>query len=202
VDSEIGGFATVAHKVLSDILLAMKIIALAALSLDGYMTRHDDEGNSFTSGVEKEFFARVLNTFNCSVFGSATFDAAREQILAAPPARRLRLVLTTRPEAYAPVHKHGFLEFAAGPPREIAEKLRERGKARCALLGGTRVFTDFLEAGLIDEFWISFEPVFFGSGKRLLEGRLDRALELLGIEDLGGSVLVAKYRVPGNLSAL
>jgi hypothetical protein len=47
---------------------------------------------------------------------------------------------------------------------------------------------------LIDEFWITFEPVFFGSGKRLLEGCLDWPLDLIGIEKLGGSVFVAKYR--------
>ena len=172
----------------------MYIVAIAAQSLDGFVTRHESEGNSFTSAVEKAHFARILITYDCSVFGSVTFDAARDQILKSRTEDRLRIVLTSRPEAYAECIRSGLLEFFDGTPREVVRRLEECGKARCALLGGARVFTEFLEAHLIDEFWITVEPVFFGSGKNLLQGRLDCAMELIAIEELGESVFVAKYR--------
>ena len=96
------------------------------------------------------------------------------------------------PEAV--VYRRRALAFDSGPPDRIIDRLERRGKTRCALLGGARVFTDFLKARLIDEFWITFEPVLFGSGKTLLEDCVDCPMELIAIEKLGGSVLVAKYR--------
>ena len=172
----------------------METVAIAALSLDGCMTRHGVEGNGFTSAVEEKHFSRVLKTFDCSVFGSLTFDAARNQIEGRLSADRLRIVLTSRKEDYAGNARSGMLEFHEGAPWDITSLLNERGKTRCALLGGARVFADFLQAGLIDEFWITYEPVFFGSGKRLLKGCLDWRLELTAVEELGASVIVAKYR--------
>ena len=54
----------------------------------------------------------------------------------------------------------------------------------------------FFEAGLVDEVWLTVEPVLFGGGTPLLARRADLRLELQTTEKLGAQALLLKYRVP------
>jgi len=82
------------------------------------------------------------------------------------------------------------------PHRALAAGLQARGFQRCALLGGSHVHSLFFEAGLVDEVWLTVEPVLFGGGTPLLARRADLRLELLAAEKLGAHALLLKYRVP------
>jgi dihydrofolate reductase len=173
----------------------MKAIAIAAQSLDGYITKHETEGTSFTSKEDQVHFRNVLKTFDCSLFGARTFEASKTGILKNLNAERLRVVWTRTPEKFAGYEQKESLEFYAGDLKDLFATLETRGKTRCAILGGTSVYTECIKQHLVDELWLTLEPVAFGSGKKFVEGQLDTRFELLGVENLSRDTLLLKYKV-------
>jgi riboflavin biosynthesis pyrimidine reductase len=174
----------------------MRIVLIAAQSLDGFITKHSEPGTAFTSPEDKAYFRAVLASFDVSLFGGETYRVSREAIRAQLPGHPLRLVLTRSPERYAAETIPGTLEFTNTAPAALAADLQARGFRRCALLGGSHMHSLFLEAGLVDEVWLTVEPVLFGGGTPLLARRADLRLELQTTEKLGAHALLLKYRVP------
>jgi dihydrofolate reductase len=172
----------------------MKIIGIVATSLDGYITKHNGEGVTFTSEADQRYFKEVLKTFDGSIMGAGTFAASKSMILKSLHLERLRVVWTRQPEKYPQYQLEGKLEFSASDLKTILEDLQARGKQRCAILGGSSVYTACLEQGLLDELWVTLEPLVFGSGKKLVTGTLDVRLELISTEPLAKDTLLLKYQ--------
>jgi dihydrofolate reductase len=172
----------------------MKTIGIVATSLDGHITKHDNEGATFTSEADQHYFKNALKTFDCSVMGAKTFEASKPMILKSSNLERLRVVWTRHPEKYRQYQQQNKLEFSSNDLKMILEDLQARGKQRCAILGGSSVYTECLKQGLMDEIWLTLEPLLFGRGKKLVEGLLDVRLELLNVEYLSKDTLLLKYR--------
>lgn len=172
----------------------MRIILIAAQSIDGFITRHDEPGSAFTSQADKAFFSKALTEFDCSISGAtcyrATRDGFRRSLEKSP---KLNVVLTRSPEAFAPDTVPDRLEFKSGTAREIRDQLVSRGHSHCALLGGSQVYRQFLDAALVDELWLTLEPRLFGQGTPLVAGACDFALRLRSTENLSADVLLLKY---------
>jgi dihydrofolate reductase len=174
----------------------MRIVLIAAQSLDGFITKHSAPGTAFTSPEDKAYFRGVLAVFDVGIFGGETYRVSREAIRAQLPGRHLRVVMTRSPDQYAAEAVPGVLEFSDATPEVLAAGLRARGFQRCALLGGSHVHSLFFEAGLVDEVWLTIEPVLFGGGTPLLARPADLQLELQAVEKLGAHALLLKYHVP------
>jgi dihydrofolate reductase len=170
----------------------MLTVGIAVMSLDGCLTRHGEEGAGFASREDQHFFAETLGTFDCMVMGGAGYRASRARARVTPAP--FRVVLTREPEAYTAEAQAGVLEFRSDEPAETIRDLARRGFARCALVGGARLLTASVKAGLLDELWLTVEPVAFGSGLRLFEGRVEIPFELVGVESLGRHTLLIRYR--------
>lgn len=173
----------------------MRIVLIAAQSLDGFIAKHAKPGTAFTSPEDKAYFRGVLADFDAGVFGAETYRILRDAIRAHMPGRHLHVVLTHSPGRYAAETIPGSLEFSGAAPMTLAQELRTRGFRRCALLGGSQMYSLFLAAGLVDEIWLTVEPLLFGGGTPLLAHPVDIRLDLQAIEKLGASVLLAKYNV-------
>jgi dihydrofolate reductase len=176
----------------------MKTIGIVATSLDGYITKHDSEGATFTSEADQKYFREVLKTFDCSVVGATTFEASKDAILKWSYDGRLRVIWTRNPEKYAQYQQESSLEFSSNSLKSILENLQQRDKRHCAILGGTSVYTECLQQGLMDELWLTLEPLVFGSGKKLAEGILDVGLELVSLEHLSKDTILLKYKHPAS----
>lgn len=174
----------------------MRTVLIAAQSLDGFITRHDEPGTAFTSPEDKAYFRRVLRDFEVGVFGGETYRVSREAIRANAAGLRLRVILTRTPPRYAADAVPGALEFTDAAPAALVADLERRGFQSCALLGGSHAHRLFLAAQQVDEVWLTVEPRLFGGGTPLLAGRADIPLELLAVEKLAAHTLVLKYRVP------
>jgi dihydrofolate reductase len=172
----------------------METIGIVAMSLDGCMTRHDREGVGFASSGDREFFRAALAECDCCLMGSQTFEGGRERILQGIEQDRLRLVLTSEPSRYAGFARPDRLEFHTGDLARTIDWLRSRGFRRCAILGGTGIYTEAVARGLMDELWITLEPVAFGTGRRLFDGPNDFRFSLKSVERLGENTLLLKYR--------
>ncbi len=177
-------------------LSLMHVTLLAAQSLDGFITRQDTPGSGFTSPEDKAYFRRVLAGFDCSVTGGVTYRLSRDLHQASLVVQRLRMVLTRTPEQHAADTRPGTLEFTSEAPGQLLASLRARGFARCAVLGGAQVHSLFFAAGLIDEAWLTVEPVLFGGGTPLLATQASVQLELQSSEKLNAAgTLLLRYRV-------
>ena len=173
----------------------MRIVLIAAQSLDGFISKHTEPGTAFTSPEDKAYFRKVVTGFDVGVFGAGTYRVSREAIRAQMSERLLRVVMTRSPARYASEAVPGKLEFTEATPPALADDLRTRGFQRCALLGGSQVHSLFLAAGLVDEIWLTVEPMLFGGGTPLLAHAADVRLELDDTEKFGHSTLLLKYRV-------
>jgi len=173
---------------------AITVVAIAVMSLDGCITRHDEEGTAFASAADQQFFRKALKSFDCCIFGAKTFESSQTEILQHRTPERLRIVLTRSPERYAALYHADHLEFTNAPPEAILADLRRRGKQRCAILGGSDIYTLFCEQRLVHELWLTIEPCLLGVGKRLIDGRIDASLRLISHELLAEDTLLLKYR--------
>ncbi|MFT3870030.1 MAG: dihydrofolate reductase family protein [Nibricoccus sp.] len=173
----------------------MRLTLIAAQSLDGFITRHDMPGSAFASEADRTWFREALRDFDCCVMGGETYRTAREMIRASLMPERLRVVVTRSPDAFVRDATPGKLEFVASQPAALVATLHARGFQRCAILGGSQIHSLFLEAALIDEFWLTVEPLLFGGGIPLLARRTSTQLKLLARENLSPDTLLLKYRV-------
>jgi len=172
----------------------MEIVGFAVISLDGRLTRHDEDGVTFASAEDQAHFHAALAGCDASVMGRATFDTAREAILGSLSPGRCRTVMTRRPERYGELQREGVLEFTDLAPERLVEALARRGYERVALLGGAQVYGAFAAADLVDEWQVTVEPRLFGAGTPLLAARTDRRLVLADHRRLNASTLLLRYR--------
>lgn len=174
----------------------MRVTLIAAQSIDGFITRHDESGTAFTSAADKAYFTQVLAGFDCSVMGSTTYRTIRDMIRRQPPSPRRRVVLTRRPDDYAYERIADLLEFRSDSPETILARFSEAGCSECALLGGSQIHHLFLDHDLVDRVWLTLEPRLFGRGTPFVAGEIDVRLSLESFERLSDSdSLLVKYQV-------
>ena len=137
------------------------------------------------------------------VMGSGTYEAVRKQLKTPRPRsakrggqnKKLRIVLTSSPEKYKNEQIKGQLEFTSETPRQLYDRMIDHPKM--LLVGGSRVYSSFMKEGLVDEIYLTIEPVVFGEGKNLFaEGNFETKLKLESVERLNkkGTILL-KYKV-------
>ncbi len=178
----------------------MQVILIAVISLDGRLTLPGQPGPGFASAEDQAWFHRVLHEFDSAVMGRATYETAREEILASPRRDILRKVATRTPERFAHDLRPGAIEFTADTPELVARDLAGRGYRRCALLGGGQIYREYLDAGLVDALWLTLEPVVLGGGTPLADGGpvRDGRYTLAEVRRLGPDTLLLHYQKPGR----
>ncbi len=176
----------------------MKFVAIAAASLDGFITRGDEPGTAFTSKADKDWFSQTMQEFPVKILGRKTFETSRDFILERSQSEDdgIRYVLTRNPSKFQAWHKVNRLEFTDKNPLALATILKERQHhdTRVAILGGGTVYSAFLNSGLLDEFWITLEAKLFGSGTPITTEPSLYKLTLKETLQLGPSTLLLKYK--------
>ena len=174
----------------------MKIIAVAVVSANGKLTDGNNPHISkWTSKEDSRFFRSQILGSNLIVMGSGTYEVERDLIH--PDEKHLRIVLTKNPDKYLQNKIPGQLEFSDEEIFLLVQTLEKRGYSEMLLVGGSEIYSAFLSANLIDEFYLTIEPFIFGSGKALFkEEDFSSKLELLEIKSLNktGTILL-KYKV-------
>ncbi len=153
----------------------MKCIMVAATTQDGFIASDDHpHPGEWTSQEDKEFLAHMVAKHHLIVFGSNTYDEYGKQT----SPHTLRVVLTTDPEKYAEDAVANQLVFKTMSPQEFVEAYKNSYDT-CLVLGGAYVYKSFLEAGIIDEIYLTVEPVIFGNGKLLFSDKtIDQAVSV------------------------
>lgn len=159
----------------------MHISSADAVSANGKISRGlNESSHTWTSAEDWAQFQKLRDSFDLIIMGRNTYDAVQPK----PEAARLRIILTHHPEKYTAQAIPGQLEFTSEPPGNLVKLLEKRGYTRALLVGG-KVNTEFWEAGLVDEAFITIEPLLFGRGQALVEGLgREPALRLSSVRQL------------------
>ncbi len=168
----------------------MRVLLLAAITLDGKIARDASQFTNWSSREDKRLFQRTSKEAGVVIMGRTTFET-----LPGPLPGRLMVVMTRDATTTTTAAVEG-VEFTAERPAEVLARLAERGYTSAVLGGGAQIYRAFLEAGLLDELWLTVEPLALGAGISLLgDAPLDQRFTLLEVERLGEQSVHLRYRV-------
>lgn len=139
----------------------MKASVFIATSLDGYIAREDGRLDWLPGDCEPHGYEEFIATVDAIVIGRGTFETVLG-FDSWPYGKTPVFVLASNPASIHPPES-AVCEATGGDPREIVERLEERGVRHIYVDGGVTI-TRFLEAGLIDRMTITRIPVLLGSG--------------------------------------
>ncbi|MFH1584509.1 MAG: dihydrofolate reductase family protein, partial [Patescibacteria group bacterium] len=87
------------------------------------------------------------------------------------------------------------VETTQKEPRELLSELEKRGYEQVAVIGGSSVYTQFLQAGAVDTLYLTYEPVLLGKGIKLLNEGMELRLKLVSQQKLGEGRMLLEYNV-------
>ncbi len=168
----------------------MRVLLLAAITIDGKIARGPHEAVDWSSREDKRMFMRVSQESGVLIMGRSTYETLEQ-----PLPKRLHVVMTHDPALLASKPSEQ-VEFTSDTPAEIVAKLGARGYETAILAGGAATYGSFIAAGMVDELWLTLEPLAFGGGISLLgDGALNLRLRLLHHELLNENSLHLRYAV-------
>jgi dihydrofolate reductase len=145
-----------------------KITLHLVMSLDGFMAKKDksidwfESSCDFENGVDFPNTETFLNSIDCYVMGSSTYEFALQlaEEHGWPYGNKPTFVLSTRELK----SERESVEFFSGHLEKLVdEKLRPRFK-NIWIVGGSKLATDFLNAGLVNEINLGILPILLGEG--------------------------------------
>lgn len=158
----------------------MIVTLIAAVSADGKIAQSADQLSlEWTSKEDTRFFVEKTKEIGTLVMGRKTFETIGKAL----PGRRTIVMSSTEGSAEG-------VEWTSDPVVDLVARLESEGVAGLAVCGGATVYSQFLAAGLVDELFLTVEPVLFGDGVPLASGigRID--LKLVESRPLGPGVLL------------
>lgn len=162
----------------------MKVFAIASVTADGFIGKTADHLADWTSPEDKKLFVRLTKQAGIMVMGSRTFATIGRAL----PERRT-IVYTSKPEL---INVEG-VETTNEAPADLIDRLRKEGAEGIAICGGSLIYSMFVDAGLVDELYLTVEPIIFGKGIPLFNGELDIKLSLIETSKLNEHTVLLHY---------
>lgn len=173
----------------------MNITLTYAASVNGMITKGDDPDiSSWRSPEDWQHFVKLREASEVVIVDRKTYEVVRPK----PEPNKLRLVFTSQPSKFQSVP--GQLEFVNTTPSELAKRLTKAGYKQVLLAGGAGLSRDFLAAGLVDNMYVTVEPVLFAAGRPMLEeGNFAVSLELQSSRQLNArGTLLLHYKISNH----
>lgn len=137
----------------------LRITAFVATSIDGRISLNKKTLPDWTSKEDWQFFQRSLKKMDAVVVGRNTYEAARTRLK-----KRNTYVLT---RSITRTYRKGSVTFINPDTVDIIKILGHHSSI--AILGGSSVYGMFFEQNLIDELYVTIEPLVFGHGISMVE---------------------------------
>ncbi len=160
-----------------------KYIAYVAATIDGRISLSEKRRPTWTSPEDWKHFQKGLSQSDAVVVGSNTYAAAKSRLQ-----KRTTFVLTSK---VRDIHTEGTVTFvnpAYTPLKRLLSKF-----SVVAVAGGGAVYRTMLEAKLLDELYVTIEPLVFGRGTQMFsDGSKTRRFQLESVKKLNarGTVLL------------
>jgi dihydrofolate reductase len=164
----------------------MKVFIIAALTADGFIGRDAGHLADWTSPEDKKLFVSLTKQAGTMVMGARTFATIGKAL----PGRKT-IVYTSKPEAFS---VEG-VEATNEAPEVLLRRLAGEGIEQVAICGGASIYGLFMRAGLVDELYLTIEPVLFGAGITLFDAPTQTKLHLLESRPLNDNTVLLHYAV-------
>lgn len=135
-----------------------KYTAFAAITLDGKIARKKNELSfNWTSKEDQKIFQAQLKKFDAVVVGRHTFQTAKARLL-----KRNTIVLTSLVKTAEETYPHVWMvNYKKVNLKKFIGSLKFNN---IAILGGGKVYGYCLQNKLLDELYLTIEPIVFGKG--------------------------------------
>ena len=162
----------------------IKVFIIAAVTADGFIAKDSKHSAMWTSKADKKRFIELTKRAGVVVMGSSTY-----RTLGRPLKERVNIVYTRSKDS---AQSFEGAEVTQDEPRELIRKLEVRGFKEVAICGGSQIYTMFMKAGVVDEVFLTIEPIFFGRGITLFNDDLHYFLKLKNSQasESSGSLLL------------
>jgi dihydrofolate reductase len=162
-------------------------IGIAAITIDGKIAKNKSHMSDWTSKEDKVFMRALLDRSDVVIVGNNTYKTAIK-----PLSRRNCLVLSR--SEHRKVGASENLNYVNPDKTDVKKYIRDRKYKTVAILGGAQTYTHCLEHNMLDELYLTVEPLAFGEGINLFaKGQnLEQRFKLLSIKKLNrqGSLLL------------
>lgn len=164
-----------------------RYIAFVASSVDGRISLTSKTQPDWTSKEDWRFLQKWLSYIDAVVVGRNTYRAAAARLR-----KRNTFVLSSRLKT---LKRRGTVIFVNPINVNLEQFFREYKTV--AVLGGGMVYRFMLEKGLLDEIFITVEPLIFGRGKAMfIGGTRTKQLHLLSVRKLNrAGTLLIHYKI-------
>jgi dihydrofolate reductase len=166
-------------------------------SLDGIIAKKDNSvswldssGDVYEKGVSGDSAEEVVESIDCFVLGSRTYEHALE--LGWPYGDTPTVVITNRE---LPCTRKS-VEFYSGDLRRLVEEILAPRYGNIWLVGGAMLCQSFLSLGLVDEIRLVIMPVLLGDGLRLFDSSFaEQRLRLKNVVAYKTGLIELSYRM-------
>ena len=169
----------------------MKLILYMAMTVNGFVATEEGD-TDWVSPEDWDRFKKIAKETGNVIIGRTTYEAMIEE-KTFPLADCLNVVMTREAPPVEPIKN---VIFSDKSPEEVLEDLAKQGFESALLAGGGELNGSFMADGLIDEIYLTVEPIAFGEGVKLFgSGFFRRDMELLGVEKISDSEVQLHYAV-------
>lgn len=162
-------------------------IAIAAVTIDGKIATGKDHMSDWTSKEDKDFLHKMLDESDVIIVGNNTYKTAIK------PLSKRNCIVFSRSEGQIN-RKSENLMYVNPSKVNIKKLITKSGYKKIALLGGAQTYSYFLEHNLLNEIYLTIEPIAFGTGINLFSAKKfgNYKFKLVSIKKLNkkGSVLL------------
>lgn len=170
----------------------MKITLLASITADGFIAQATSQSSlNWTSKEDTRFFIQKTKEIGTIIMGSTTFATIKPKHL---PFVGRKIIVLSRSELHLP-YDQAEVRVESGAISDVLAKLEAEGIKHAVLAGGASVYTQFMQAGLVDELFLTVEPIVFGAGIKLFSEAIQVKLHLEQVIDLPDQTKVFHYLV-------
>ncbi len=164
-----------------------RYIGFVAVSVDGRISLFSKKPPHWTSKQDWRFFQKAISRFDAVVVGRNTYQSAVKRLR-----KRNTFVLSSRTQT---ITRRGTVTFV-NPANVNLAKLFQ-GYKNIAVLGGGAVYSLMLKSRLLDEIFVTIEPLIFGCGKEMFVGGIQTTqLHLLSVKQLNQTgTLLLHYKI-------
>lgn len=141
-----------------------RYLAISAVSMDGKIAAHEKHFSNWTSPEDKTFMRALLAKCDVVIVGNSTYKTAKK-----PLSKRNCIVLTR--SVKSTVRNSPNLLYLNTKGANLKRTIQNAGYKKIAILGGAQTYSYCLEHGMLDDLYLTIEPVVFGAGVPLFAGK-------------------------------
>lgn len=163
--------------------------AVAVITIDGKIARNSSHLTDWSSKEDKDFLYKKMGEADVIILGNNTYKIAKEKLI---ERKRNCIVFTSSVEK---TKKENDLLLYLNPNAvDLVELVNENSYKNICVLGGAKTYSYFLEKDLLDELFVTIEPIIFGEGISLFNKEISETkFELVSMGKLNdeGTVLLS-----------